>query len=82
MDLVVGARRVIVAMEHTSKGSHKILNHCRLPITAARCVNTIITEMGVMEVTPQGLELRELGEGYTVEMVQQATECPLIVNLS
>lgn len=81
MDLVVGAKRVIVAMEHTSKGSPKILNHCRLPITAARCVNTIITEMGVMEVTPHGLELRELNPGYTVEMVQQATECPLIIHL-
>ena len=80
MDLVVGAKRVIVAMEHTAKGAPKILKKCSLPLTASHQVNTIITEMGVMEVTAKGLELVEIAEGYTVEDVQAATEATLIVS--
>lgn len=80
MDLVVGAKRVIVAMEHTAKGAHKILKKCQLPLTAAKQVNTIITEMGVMEVTSEGLVLTEIAEGYTVEEVQVATEAKLIIS--
>ena len=78
MDLVVGAKRVIVAMEHTAKGAPKILKKCSLPLTASHQVNTIITEMGVMEVTAKGLELVEIAEGLTVEEVQAATEATLI----
>lgn len=80
MDLVVGAKRVIVAMEHTAKGAHKILKKCQLPLTAAKQVNTIITEMGVMEVTKEGIVLTEIAEGYTVEDVQAATEAKLIIS--
>ncbi|MDO5096861.1 MAG: CoA transferase subunit B [Peptostreptococcaceae bacterium] len=79
MDLVVGAKRVIVAMEHTAKGAHKILKECTLPLTAAAQVNMIITEMGVMEVTPEGIVLREIAEGVTVEQIQEATEAKLII---
>ncbi len=80
MDLVVGAKRVIVAMEHTAKGAHKILKKCTLPLTAAAQVNLIVTEMGVMEVTPQGLLLTEIAEGITVEQIQEATEAKLIIS--
>ena len=80
MDLVVGAKRVIVAMEHTAKGAPKILKKCSLPLTASHQVNTIITEMGVIEVTAKGLELVEIAEGLTVEEVQAATEATLIVS--
>ncbi|MDO4711520.1 MAG: CoA transferase subunit B [Peptostreptococcaceae bacterium] len=79
MDLVVGAKKVIVAMEHTAKGSHKILKQCTLPLTASGQVNLIITEMGVMEVTPEGLVLRELAENVTLEQIQEATEAKLII---
>ena len=80
MDLVVGAKKVIVAMEHTAKGSHKILKECKLPLTAAGQVNLIITEMGVIEVTPEGLLLTELAEGVTLEQIQEATDAKLIVS--
>jgi acetate CoA/acetoacetate CoA-transferase beta subunit len=79
MDLVVGARKVIIAMTHTQKGKPKILKKCTLPYTAVGVVNLIITEMGVMEVTPEGIVLRELNAGFTVEQVQEATEAKLIV---
>jgi len=79
MDLVVGARRVIVAMEHTTKdGGLKILRKCTLPLTAAKQVNLIITDMGVIEVTPKGLALKEIAPGLTFEEVQACTE-PLLV---
>ncbi|MGL5439981.1 MAG: 3-oxoacid CoA-transferase subunit B [Filifactoraceae bacterium] len=80
MDLVVGAKRVIVAMEHTAKGAHKILKKCKLPLTASKQVNTIITEMGVIEVREEGLVLTEINDRYTVEEVQTATEATLIIS--
>lgn len=80
MDLVVGARRVIVIMEHTAGEDIKILKHCTLPLTAAKCVNRIITEMGVMDVTPDGLVLREINHLFTVEEVQAKTEAELIID--
>ena len=79
MDLVVGARRVIVAMEHTTKnGGLKVLKKCTLPLTATKQVNLIITDMGVMEVTSKGLLLRELASGISFEEVQACTEALLI----
>lgn len=78
MDLVTGAKRVIITMMHTQKGSPKILKRCTLPLTAPHCVNLIITEMGVMKVTPEGLVVTELHPDYTREDIQAATECKLI----
>jgi 3-oxoacid CoA-transferase subunit B len=75
MDLVTGARRVLVAMEQVAKdGSKKILKECRLPITGKKCVNGIITELGLYDVTPQGLVLREIAPGVSKEEVQAACE--------
>ena len=79
MDLLSGAKRVIVAMEHTAKGAMKILKQCTLPLTAAAAVDLIITEMGVIEVTAEGLVLREVAPGYTAQQVQEATEAELIL---
>jgi acetate CoA/acetoacetate CoA-transferase beta subunit len=79
MDLVVGAKRVIVAMEHTAKGEAKILKQCNLPLTAAGEVDTIVTEMGVMKVTPQGLVLTEIAPETTVDEVISMTEADLII---
>jgi 3-oxoacid CoA-transferase len=80
MDLVSGARRVVVTMEHTAKdGAHKILEFCTLPLTGRRCVNLIVTEMAVIEVTGEGLVLRERAPDATVEAIQKATGTPLIV---
>lgn len=80
MDLVVGAKKVIVAMEHTAKGSPKILKKCNLPLTAMAQVDLIITEMGVMEVTKEGLVLKELNPEFTLEEVKAATEAELIIS--
>ena len=80
MDLVVGAKRVILTMEHTQKGAPKILKECNLPLTAAGQVNMIITEMGVMDITPEGIVLREIHPEFTVEQVQAATEAKLIIS--
>lgn len=79
MDLVVGAKKVIVAMEHTAKGGHKILEECTLPLTAAGEVNLIITEKGVLEVTKDGLLLKEVSEYSSVEDIIQSTGAPIIV---
>jgi len=80
MDLVVGAKKVIVAMQHTQKGAHKILKECKLPYTAVGVVDMIITEMGVMEITRDGIVLTELHPDFTVEQVQEATEAKLIIS--
>ncbi|HEX9576556.1 MAG TPA: CoA transferase subunit B [Myxococcales bacterium] len=81
MDLVSGAKRVIVAMEQVAKdGSKKLLRQCRLPLTGRRCVNTIISELALIEVTPQGLLLKELAPGVTAEEVQKATEPQLRIS--
>ncbi|WIF95250.1 3-oxoacid CoA-transferase subunit B [Caminicella sporogenes] len=79
MDLVVGAKKVIIAMTHTSKGNVKILKECNLPLTAKGQVNLIITEMGVMEVTDKGLVLKEINPEFTADEVQAATEAKLII---
>lgn len=80
MDLVVGAKKVIVAMQHTQKGQHKILNKCTLPFTAVKVVNMIITEMGVMEVTDKGIVLTELHPDFTLDEIKAATGCELIIS--
>lgn len=80
MDLVVGAKKVIIAMQHTQKGAHKILKECRLPYTAVGVVDMIITEMGVMEITKDGIVLKELHPDFTVEQIQEATEAELIIS--
>lgn len=79
MDLIVGAKRVIITMEHTAKGNHKILKKCTLPLTAAGQVNMIITEMGVMDITPEGIVLREINPEFTIDQIQEATEATLII---
>jgi len=80
MDLVVGAKKVIIAMQHTQKGAHKILKECRLPYTAVGVVDMIITEMGVMEITKDGILLTELHPDFTIEQIQEATEAELIIS--
>ena len=81
MDLVAGARRVIVAMEHTTKDSQpKILKKCTLPLTGMKVVNMIVTELAVMQVTPEGLVLEEIAPGITADDVQKFTEAKLIVS--
>ncbi|MCY1041682.1 CoA transferase subunit B [Corallococcus sp. bb12-1] len=75
MDLAVGAKRIYVAMEHANKdGQPKILKKCSLPLTGLKCVHHIVTDHAFMDVTPEGLVLRELAPGLTVERVQQLTE--------
>jgi 3-oxoacid CoA-transferase subunit B len=81
MDLVAGARRVVIAMEHTSKdGSPKIRKKCSLPLTGMKVVDTVVTEMAYIKVTPKGLVLEEVAPGLTAEDVQKATEPKLIVS--
>src|SRR5580765_4526741 len=78
MDLVASARRVVVAMEHTTReGQPKILKKCTLPLTGVKVVDTIVTEMAYISVTPQGLLLKEIAPGLTAEDVQRATEAKL-----
>jgi 3-oxoacid CoA-transferase subunit B len=80
MDLVTSAKRLIVTMEHvTKKGEKKILRKCALPLTGVRCVNRIITDYCVLDVTPDGLRLIELAPGITAAQVQELTEPKLIV---
>ncbi|WP_283407886.1 CoA transferase subunit B [Anoxynatronum buryatiense] len=80
MDLVVGAKKVILAMEHTAKGRPKILKECTLPLTARKEVNLIVTEMGVFDITPGGMFLREIAPDVTVEQIREATEADFIVS--
>jgi acetate CoA/acetoacetate CoA-transferase beta subunit len=79
MDLVTGARRVIVAMTHTAKGEHKIVDSLNLPPTSTRCVDLVVTELAVLKPTPEGMVLQELAPGVTVDQVQAATGTLLIV---
>ena len=79
MDLLVGAKEVILAMEHTAKGKPKILKRCTLPLTAPHEVDMIVTEMGVMKITPDGIVLSEINPDFTVDQVQQNTEATLII---
>lgn len=79
MDLVAGARQVVVAMVHSAKGEAKIVPRCELPLTAARRVSLIVTEMAVIEPTDDGLVLRERGPGVAVEAIVAATAARLIV---
>ena len=80
MDLVVGAKKVIIAMGHTNKGAHKVLKRCTLPLTAVKQVDMIVTEMGVMVVTDKGLELIEYNPEFTLEQIQAATEAHLSIS--
>lgn len=80
MDLVVGAKKVIVAMEHTAKGSPRIVKKCTYPLTAVNVVDMIVTEMGVIHVTDKGLVLTEIAPGLTADEVQAATEADLIIS--
>ena len=80
MDLASGAKKVIIAMEHTTRdGAPKVLKKCRLPLTAVGVVDVIVTELGVMEVTGDGILLRELAPGVTAEDIQAKTEAALII---
>ncbi|HYK04464.1 MAG TPA: 3-oxoacid CoA-transferase subunit B [Thermoanaerobaculia bacterium] len=80
MDLVAGAKRLIVTMEHvTKKGEKKILDQCNLPLTGVACVNRIITDYAVLDVTPEGLELVEVAPGVTPEQVQELTGPKLVI---
>ena len=81
MDLVAGAKKVIVAMEHATKdGGHKIVKRCTLPFTGLKCVNQIVTELAVIEVTPRGLVLKEIASDTTVDKVRAVTGAELIVD--
>jgi 3-oxoacid CoA-transferase subunit B len=81
MDLVAGAKRVIIAMEHATRdGGHKILQRCTLPFTGLKVVNLIITEMAVIEVTARGLLLKEIASDTTIEKVRAATGAELLVD--
>lgn len=80
MDLLSGAKKVIVAMEHTAKGTPKLLKKCTLPLTAVEAVNLIITEMAVIKVVPEGFQLVEINPMYTLEQVQAATDAELMVS--
>lgn len=79
MDLVTGARRVIVAMTHTAKGTPKLVPCCTLPLTSVRRIDLVVTELAVIEPTDAGLVLRETAPGVTVEQVRAATSATLIV---
>lgn len=82
MDLVAGARRLVVVMEHTNKaGESKVLRECRLPLTGTACVNLIITDLATFEVGSEGLELVELAEGVSLQEVREKTEASYVERL-
>jgi 3-oxoacid CoA-transferase subunit B len=82
MDLVHGARRVIVLMEHTAKdGSPKIVRECTLPLTGRACVHRVITDLGVLDITPGGVVLRELAPGVTPDRIRDVTEAEIAVDI-
>ncbi len=82
MDIAVGARRLIITMEHVAKtGEPKIVKTCTYPLTALRCVSTIVTDLSVIDVVPNGLQLREVAPGVTPDEVQSVTEPKLIIPL-
>ncbi|AKX50488.1 CoA transferase subunit B [Thiopseudomonas alkaliphila] len=79
MDLVAGVKRVVVLMEHTARnGDQKILKVCDLPLTGVAVVDRIITDLGVLDVTPEGLKLVELADGVNFEQLQTATDCEIL----
>src|SRR5215467_2766560 len=81
MDISAGAKKLIVCMEHVTKdGASKIVKQCSYPLTGLECVDTIVTDLAVIDVTPQGLELREVTPGWTLEEVQKLTGAPLKTN--
>nr|WP_273833163.1 CoA transferase subunit B [Pseudalkalibacillus sedimenti] len=81
MDLVHGAKRIVVIMDHVNKnGEPKILNSCSLPLTGKGVVNRIITERAVLDITVEGLVLKEVAAGYSIEQIQESTESELIIN--
>jgi len=81
MDLVAGAKKIIIAMEHATKdGGHKILTRCTLSFTGLKIVNLIVTELAVIEVTPRGLVLKEIASNTTIEKVRAATGADLVVD--
>jgi len=80
MDLLNGAKKVIVAMEHTAKGAPKLLTECTLPLTAVNAVDLIVTEMGVIEVTYEGFVLTEYNPYFPIEEIKAATGAPLIIS--
>ncbi|MGN0518622.1 MAG: 3-oxoacid CoA-transferase subunit B [Acutalibacteraceae bacterium] len=79
MDLLIGAKRVVVGMEHTAGGTPKLLKECTYPLTAKNVVDRVITEMGVFDITSKGIVLVEMNSMYTVEQVKEATEAELII---
>jgi 3-oxoacid CoA-transferase subunit B len=80
MDLVAGAKKVIIAMEHATRdGGHKIVRRCTLPLTGMKVVNLVVTELAVIEVTPRGLVLKEMASGTSLDAVRKATGADLIV---
>jgi len=80
MDLAVGSKKVIITMDHTTKeGNYRIVKKCSYPLTAKECVDLVITDLAVIEVTPEGLLLKEVAPGWTAEEVQALTEPKLII---